>query len=81
MKKSCSATLLKREIYLTLMKLFIQHSKKLNKKNQEVDERHMKLHYKKTKLLLEETLVLEGGDLTCMGVSQAVIFSMVYFQA
>lgn len=81
MKKSCSATLLKREIYLTLMKLFIQHSKKLNKKNQEVDERHVKLHYKKTKLLLEETLVLEGGDLTCMGVSQAVIFSMVYFQA
>lgn len=29
MKKSCSATLLKREIYLTLMKLFIQHSKKI----------------------------------------------------
>lgn len=63
------------------MKLFIQLSKTLNNKNQEMGERYVRLHYKKTRLLPGKTLVLEGRDLTFMGVSQAVIFGMVYFQA
>lgn len=44
-------------------------------------KRYVQFHYKKTRLLPEKTLVLEERDLTCMGVSQAVIFGMVYLQA
>lgn len=81
MKKAASATLLKREICLTLRKLFIQLSKKLNKKNQEMGKTYVQLHYKKTRLLPEKPLVLEERDLICMSVSQAVIFGLFFLQA
>lgn len=54
--------------------------KKIKQKKQEVDERYVQLHYKKARLLPEETLVLEGRELTCTGVSQAMIFGIFYFQ-
>lgn len=47
MKKNCNATLLKREIYLTLMKLFIQLSKKLSKKCHEMGKRYVQLQENK----------------------------------
>lgn len=47
---------------------------RVNKKKQEVDERDVQLHYKKARLLPEEILVLEGRELMCMDVSQAMIF-------
>lgn len=52
-----------------------------NKKKQEMVKRDVQLHYKKARLLPEETLVLEGRELTCMGVSQGIICGMFYSQA
>ena len=46
-----------------------------------MDERDVQLQYKKARLLPEETLVLKGRELTCMGVSQAMICGVFYFQA
>lgn len=54
---------------------------KQQQKKQEMVKRDVQLHYKKARLLPEETLVLEGRELTCMGVSQGIICGMFYFQA